>query len=406
MCWSYPQGDARLAAGYQWLERAVALDDPQAVRLVLRAGIKCEGPPRGEEITSPRFRSVLDRFQAYKPGRTVAAPDGRSFKLSSNESPYGPLPSVLETIAEAARTVNRYPDNGCAELISAIARRFGVPEEHVAVGCGSVGVAQQLLEAVSEPGCEVVYAWRSFEAYPLLTALAGATAVQVPLREDETHDLDAMLAAITPATRLVFVCNPNNPTGEVVRRAELEAFLDRVPQDVLVVLDEAYREYLTDADVPDGLDLYRTRPNVAVLRTFSKAYGLAGLRVGFLVAHPVVAEAIRKVCLPFTVNSLAQAAAIASLNAEDELLERVAATVKERDRVLTALRDHGWTVVPSQGNFVWLRLGERTLEFAARCEAAGVSVRPFPGEGARISIGSPEENDAFLAVARKAVEAP
>ena len=355
---------------------------------------------------SPRFRSVLDRFQAYKPGRTVAAPDGRSFKLSSNESPYGPLPSVLETIAEAARTVNRYPDNGCAELISAIARRFGVPEEHVAVGCGSVGVAQQLLEAVSEPGCEVVYAWRSFEAYPLLTALAGATAVQVPLREDETHDLDAMLAAITPATRLVFVCNPNNPTGEVVRRAELEAFLDRVPQDVLVVLDEAYREYLTDADVPDGLDLYRTRPNVAVLRTFSKAYGLAGLRVGFLVAHPVVAEAIRKVCLPFTVNSLAQAAAIASLNAEDELLERVAATVKERDRVLTALRDHGWTVVPSQGNFVWLRLGERTLEFAARCEAAGVSVRPFPGEGARISIGSPEENDAFLAVARKAVEAP
>jgi len=351
---------------------------------------------------SPRFRSVLDRFQAYKPGRMVAAPDGRSFKLSSNESPYPPLPSVLEAISEAALQVNRYPDNTCAELISAISRHYGVPEEHVAVGCGSVGVAQHLFEAVAEPGTEVVYAWRSFEAYPVLADLSGTTSVQVPLRPDETHDLDAMLAAVTPATRMILVCNPNNPTGEVVRRAELEAFLDRVPEDVLVVLDEAYREYLTDADVPDGLEIYPSRPNVAVLRTFSKAYGLAGLRVGFLMAHPVIAEAIRKVYLPFSVNSLAQTAAIASLQAEDELLERVAVTVKERERVIAALRGQGWTVVPSQGNFVWLRLGEQTLEFAALCEAAGVSVRPFAGEGARISIGAPDENDAFLAVAASA----
>ncbi|MEO3786128.1 histidinol-phosphate transaminase [Actinocorallia sp. B10E7] len=351
---------------------------------------------------SPRFRSVLDRFQEYKPGRRVTAPDGRSFKLSSNESPYGPLPSVLATIAEAAQTIHRYPDNACTDLISEIARHFGVPEDHVAVGCGSVGVAQHLFEAVGEPGAEVIYAWRSFEAYPLLADLSGVTSVKIPLREDETHDLDAMLAAITPATRMILVCNPNNPTGEVVRRAELEAFLDRVPDDVLVVLDEAYREYRTDADVPDGLEIYPSRPNVAVLRTFSKAYGLAGLRVGFLVAHPVVAAAIRKVYLTFSVNSLAQVAAIASLRAEDELLERVSVTVEERDRVLTALRDHGWKVGPSQANFVWLRLGERTLEFAALCEAAGVSVRPFPGEGARVSIGSPEENDAFLSVAKSA----
>ncbi len=351
---------------------------------------------------SPRFRSVLDRVQAYKPGRTVTAPDGRSFKLSSNESPHPPLPSVLTAIGEAALQVNRYPDNACAELISAIARHHGVPEEHVAVGCGSVGVAQHLFEAVAEPGYEVIYAWRSFEAYPVLADLSGATSVRVPLLDDERHDLEAMLAAITPATRMILVCNPNNPTGEVVRRAELESCLDRVPQDVLVVLDEAYREYLTDADVPDGLEIYPTRPNVAVVRTFSKAYGLAGLRVGFLVAHPVIAEAIRKVYLPFSVNSIAQTAAIASLAAEGELLERVSGTVRERDRVITALRGQGWTIVPSQGNFVWLRLGERTLEFSALCEAAGVSVRPFAGEGARVSIGSPEENDAFLAVAASA----
>ncbi|MCD0452595.1 histidinol-phosphate transaminase [Actinocorallia sp. API 0066] len=349
---------------------------------------------------SPRFRSVLDRFQAYKPGKTAVSPDGRSYKLSSNESPYGPLPSVLTAIADAAAMVNRYPDNSCAALIAAIAARHGVPEDDVAVGNGSVVVAAHLFEAVSEPGAEVVYAWRSFEAYPLLADLAGATSVRVPLRPDETHDLDAMLAAITQHTRMVIVCNPNNPTGEVVRRDELVAFLDAVPQDVLVVLDEAYREYLRDEDVPDGLDLYRDRPNVAVLRTFSKAYGLAGLRVGFVVAHPVIAEAVRKVYLPFSVSSIAQRAAVAALGAEDELLTRVEETVKERERVTHALRDAGWTVVPSQGNFVWLRLGGHTLDFAAACEQAGVSVRPFPGEGARISIGSAEENDALLAVAR------
>jgi histidinol-phosphate aminotransferase len=351
------------------------------------------------EATTPRFRSVLDRFQAYKPGKVVTSPEGRSFKLSSNESPHGPLPSVLDAIGEAARRVNRYPDNNSTALVEAISAHYKIPADHVAVGCGSVGVTQMLLEAVSEPGAEVLFAWRSFEAYPLLVALAGARAVQVPLR-DETHDLDAMAGAITDRTRLVFVCNPNNPTGTVVRRAELEAFLDRVPADCLVVLDEAYREYIRDADVPDGFDLYPERPNMAVLRTFSKAYGLAGLRAGFLAAHPVVAEAIRKTQLPFSVNAIAQAAAVASLAAADELLERVESTVKERERVRDALLADGWTVPPTEANFVWLRLGERTMDFSAACDAQGVSVRPFAGEGARVSIGSPEENEAFLAVAR------
>jgi len=347
---------------------------------------------------SPRFRSVLDRFAPYTPGRTPASSTGKTYKLSSNESPFGPLPSVLEAIAEQARSANRYPDNGAVALTEAIADRFGVPPQHIAVGCGSVGVTQQILEAVGEPGAEVIYAWRSFEAYPTLADLSAATSVRVPLR-DQTHDLAAMAAAITPRTRLIFVCNPNNPTGTVVHTSELEAFLDRVPPHCLVVIDEAYREYVRDAAVPDGVGLYRYRPNVAVLRTFSKAYGLAGLRVGFMIADEPVVAAVRATMLPFTVNRIAQAAAIASLAAEAELLARVELVVKERTRVREALVAEGWEVPPTEANFVWLALGERTAEFAAACEAAGIAVRAFAPDGARVSIGDAEANDAFLAVA-------
>ncbi|WP_329249703.1 histidinol-phosphate transaminase [Actinoallomurus sp. NBC_01490] len=350
------------------------------------------------EQRSPRFRSVLDEYVAYRPGKVARSPEGRSYKLSSNESPYGPLPSVREVIADAGGLVNRYPDNGCTALIQAIATRFGVPEAHIAVGCGSVGVTQMLLESIGEPGVEVVYAWRSFEAYPTLADLSGVTSVRVPLT-DETHDLAKMADAVSDRTRLVFVCNPNNPTGTVVHRRELEAFFDRVPEDCLIVLDEAYTEYVRDPEVPNGLDLYADRPNLAILRTFSKAYGLAGLRVGFMVASEPIAAQVRKTYLPFTVSSVAQAAAIASLQAESELLDRVESTVKERGRVYDALVAQGWAVPPAEANFVWLRLGEDTMAFSAACDAAGVSVRPFAGEGARVSIGSPEENDAFLAVA-------
>src|SRR5579859_669777 len=349
---------------------------------------------------SPRFRSVLDGFPAYQPGRTPVSTAGKSHKLSSNESPYAPLPSVVEVIAEEARSVNRYPDNGAAALREAIGERFSVPVPHVVVGCGSVGVTQQLLEAIGEPGAEVIYAWRSFEAYPTLADLAAAESVRVPLDgETESHDLAAMADAITPRTRLIFVCNPNNPTGTVVRGPELERFLDRVPADCLVVLDEAYHEYIRDSEVPDGVTLYRDRPNVAVLRTFSKAYGLAGLRTGFMIAHEPVAAAARVTMLPFTVNRLAQAAAIASLAAEAELLERVEFTVKERTRVREALLADGWTVPPTEANFVWLRLGEHTQAFAAACAETGIAIRPFGAEGARISIGDPEANNAFLDVA-------
>ncbi|MEU6175424.1 histidinol-phosphate transaminase [Streptantibioticus parmotrematis] len=349
---------------------------------------------------APRLRAVLDGVPLYKPGRPAVSATGEpAYKLSSNENPYPPLPGVLEAAVTAAGTFHRYPDLACSGLTAELAKRFDVPEAHVATGTGSVGVAQQLLQATAGPGDEVIYAWRSFEAYPIITQISGATSVQVPLNADETHDLDAMAAAITDRTRLIFVCNPNNPTGTVVRRAELERFLDRVPSDVLVVLDEAYREFIRDAEVPDGIELYRDRPNVCVLRTFSKAYGLAGLRIGFAVAHEPVAAALRKTAVPFGVSQLAQDAAVASLRSEEALLERVEALVAERARVVEGLTSQGWTVPKTQANFVWLRLGEATTDFAAFCEKAGVVVRPFAGEGVRVTIGETEANDIFLTAA-------
>jgi histidinol-phosphate aminotransferase len=363
-----------------------------------------DGPPviarrTAVSETSPKLRAELEGIPTYKPGKPAAAGGPVAYKLSSNENPYPPLPGVLETVTAAACDINRYPDMSCAGLMNELSDRFGVPLSHVATGTGSVGVAQQLIQATSGPGDEVIYAWRSFEAYPIITQISGARSVQVPLTPGDVHDLDAMADAITGRTRLIFVCNPNNPTGTVVRRAELERFLDRVPGDVLVVLDEAYREFIRDPEVPDGVELYRERPNVCVLRTFSKAYGLAGLRIGFAIAHEPVAAALRKTAVPFGVSQLAQEAAIASLRAEDELLGRVGSLVCERTRVVDALRNQGWTVPETQANFVWLRLGERTVAFAQACEEHGVVVRPFPGEGVRVTIGEAEANDIFLKVA-------
>jgi histidinol-phosphate aminotransferase len=236
--------------------------------------------------------------------------------------------------------------------------------------------------------------------------MIGASSVQVPLTRDERQDLDAIAAAVTDRTRLIMLCNPNNPTGTAIRHAELSAFLDRVPGDVLVLIDEAYREFVRDPDVPDGVECYRDRPNVVVVRTFSKAYGLAALRVGYAVAHEHVARALRAVALPFGVNQFAQEAAIASLKAETELFDRVEAVTRERTRVLAALREQGWQPPASEGNFVWLRLGERSAEFVEQAARAGVVLRCFPDEGVRISIGEPAANDAFLRVSRGAVRLP
>jgi histidinol-phosphate aminotransferase len=348
-----------------------------------------------------RFRACLDDVAAYKPGRPPARTDGRpTYKLSSNENPYPPLPGVLAAATEAAAEMNRYPDMGAVDLLEALSDRFGVPVSDLAVGTGSVALLYHLLQATVAEGDEVIYAWRSFEAYPIAVQLTGATSVQVPLTADARHDLKAMEAVITDRTKVVLVCTPNNPTGPVVHRDELIAFLDAVPATVLVVLDEAYREFVRETDVVDGADLYRDRPNVLVLRTFSKAYGLAGFRVGYAIGHPSVVAAIRKCALPFGVSYVAQAAAIASLAVEDELLERVDALIVERTRVVDELRAAGWDVPESETNFVWLDLGDDTVKFAEAVQAEGVSVRPFPGEGVRVTIGEPEANNLFLGVAR------
>jgi len=254
-------------------------------------------------------------------------------------------------------------------------------------------------EGNGRAGDEILYSWRSFEAYPIITAGTGATSIQVPNTAGHGHDLDAMAAAITDRTRLVMVCSPNNPTGTAVRRAELERFLDTVPASVLVVIDEAYREFVTDPDVPDGLEIAGDRPNVVVLRTLSKAWGLAGARIGWLSAPEPVADAVRKVITPFSVSTVAQAGALAALQQRTEMQRRVNVIIGERTRVAETVRQWLPEVPETQANFVWLPLGERAAEFGAGCERHGVIVRAFAGDGVRVTIGTPAENDVFLAAA-------
>jgi histidinol-phosphate aminotransferase len=348
-----------------------------------------------------RLRPTLATLPAYVPGRSVPG----SIKLASNETPYPPLPSVVERIAAAAADVNRYPDNFATELTAALAAKYGVDVERVRVGCGSVSLCTQLVQAVADAADEVMYAWRSFEAYPIITAVSGVAPIQVPLL-DHAHDLDAMAAQITGKTRLVFICNPNNPTGTAVGRDAMLRFLRAVPPDVVVALDEAYREFVTDPDVPDGLTLLDEFPNLIVLRTFSKAYGLAGLRVGYAIAaDPALTSALRQTQVPFAVTSVAQTAALASLEpqAEKELMSRVAEITRERERVWRVLLGLGYEVPKSQANFVWLPLGDATMAWARACEERQVIVRPFAGDGVRVTIGSVEENDWFLAAAAELV---
>ncbi|WP_432522016.1 histidinol-phosphate transaminase [Kineococcus sp. SYSU DK006] len=350
----------------------------------------------------PRLRANLARVPAYVAGRPAVAREGLEvFKLSSNENPHPPLPSVLTAIARAAASVNRYPDPAATAMLAAVAGRWGVQVDQLAAATGSVRLLAQLSEITCAPGDEVVYAWRSFEAYPITAAISDAVPVEVPLTDEARHDLPAMAAAVGERTRLVVLCSPNNPTGPAIRRAELEDFLARVPAHVLVVLDEAYHEFVDDPEVPDGIDVARAHPNVVVLRTFSKAYGLAGLRVGVAVAHPEVASALRRAATPFGVSAIAQAAVVASLQsaAEAELMERVAALVAERHRVVDGLREQGWRVPDAQGNFVWLPTGERTPQLADAFAAEGLVVRAFDPHGLRVTVAETAGNSRFLEVA-------
>ena len=347
----------------------------------------------------PRPRDAVAAIPTYVAGKPPAPRPGQHvYKLSSNENPYPPLPGVVEAAEAAVAVMNRYPDMGNNALYDALADRLGVPREQLAAGTGSVAVLYHLLQAFCDPGDEVVYAWRSFEAYPIAVSATGAVSVRVPVDADGRHDLDAMAAAVTERTKIVVVCTPNNPTGPSVTDAELRAFVAKVPEHVLVVVDEAYREFVRAEDPVDALALQATHANVAVMRTFAKAYGLAGFRVGYLVAHEDVAAAVRATALPFGVSTIAQAAAVASLAAEAELMERVEGIVGERDRVVAGLTGQGWSFPDPQGNFVWLPVGDRVAEFVAAAEQAGITVRPFAGEGVRVSIGEPAANDVLLAV--------
>ena len=347
-----------------------------------------------------RVREVLAAMPSYVPGKAVARTDGvTTYKVSSNENPNSPLPSVLDVIKESAAHVNRYPDMAVVELTACLADALQVPTECVATGTGSVGVLGQVISAMCDAGDEVVYAWRSFEAYPIVTAIAGARSVPVPLTPEHRHDLPAMAAAVTDRTKVVIVCSPNNPTGTVVHDDELRAFLAEVPSHVLVVLDEAYVEYVRDPRAPDALAVWRAHPNVMVLRTFSKAYGLAGLRVGYAVAHPDVAAALRKTAVPFGVSSLAQVAAIASLDAHTELLARVDDLVQVRDEVTAALAQRGWRLPDTAANFVWFPLGDASSAFAVACDAAGLLVRQYGNDGVRVTLAEPEANARLLEVA-------
>jgi histidinol-phosphate aminotransferase len=351
-----------------------------------------------------RIRPAVAALPVYKPGKPAPAGwSGASYKLSSNENPYPPLPGVLAATEAAVARMNRYPDLANAAMTAAVAGRLGVPPESLAFGTGSVAVLYHLLTAVCEPGDEVVYAWRSFEAYPIAVQITGARSVQVPLAAGAVHDLDALHAAITPATRVVMLCTPNNPTGPAIQHADLERFLDAVPGQVLVMVDEAYVEFVDDPGGVRGLEAMTGRPNVAVLRTFSKAYGLAGFRVGYCVAEPALAAAVRAVSLPFGISVPAQAAVLASLDAEPALRERVTTLVEARGRLRDGLRGLGFDVPDAQGNFVWLPTGPLTTTYGDAFAAGGVVVRPYAagdaGDGVRITVGEPEANQRVLEVA-------
>lgn len=343
----------------------------------------------------------MAKLPTYKAGKKVAPVDNlTAYKLSSNEIAHSPLPSVIAAIVDAAGEINRYPDPFTSDLIQALSDKFAVPAEQIATGTGSVGVCQQIIQSVAGAGEEVMYAWRSFEAYPIITTIAGAISVQVPLTNDGQHDLTAMLKAITSKTRVIFVCTPNNPTGGIVTQQQIDNFLDEVPKNILVVIDEAYVEFNRDKNAIDGISTMKAHSNVGVLRTFSKAYGLAGLRVGYFVGPKNIAEAVRKTAVPFGVSNIAQVAATASLESEAELFERVDEVVEQRRWFESELSNLGFQLPLSQANFVWLPVGDRTEEFTTLCEGIAVSIRPFPGEGVRISIGERPALERVIEIAK------
>lgn len=359
-------------------------------------------------------RPVLGSLPPYAAGRPPQAVEGlQQFKLSSNENPWGPVPAVRAVI-ENYRDTHRYPDTLSTGLRERLGEALGIDPQDVVTGAGSLGALTQIINTFAGQNAdgtqdEVLYAWRSFEAYPIVVALGGARSVQVPNRPDGRHDLEAMLAAVTERTRVILLCTPNNPTGPALTDREVREFMARVPQNVLVVLDEAYHEFCSASEqtaeeqaqggIARGLELYPDFQNLVLLRTFSKAQALAGLRVGYSVSHPAVTRYLRTAATPFAVNSLAHDAAVAALEHNDEVLEQVEKIVAERERVVTGLREQGWYVPVTRANFFWLPLGEHSEEFGRLAEDNALSVRAFHPEGVRVSIGEEEANSRLLQLA-------
>ncbi|WP_166876826.1 histidinol-phosphate transaminase [Salinibacterium sp. ZJ450] len=341
-------------------------------------------------MTRVRLRPEIETLPPYRQGKPAAAD---SFKLSSNENPFDPLPSVVAAISQSG--FNRYPDALATRLRERLAARHGVTVDQLHVGAGSVSIIAQLIAAAATVGDEVLYSWRSFEAYPLLTTVAGATSVQIPNTPEHGHDLPAMAAAITERTRLVLVCNPNNPTSTAITLPEFRAFMAEVPETVLVVLDEAYIEFAAPS-VESGIPLLGEYPNLVVLRTFSKAYGLAGLRVGYGIGPEYVMDAVRSTAIPLSVTSQSVDAALASLDHEAELLERVHRITVLRDSVWQALIDQGWNVPRPFANFIWLPTGEDTARVAELLGEHHIIARAFAPDGIRITIGEPASIDKLL----------
>ncbi|MEX3610526.1 histidinol-phosphate transaminase [Rothia sp. LK2588] len=367
---------------------------------------------------TPQPRPVFSTLPKYAAGKPPVPVAGLTqYKLSSNENPWGPVPEVSRVLADFDR-VHRYPDPLSTRLREALARHLHVSVEDIVTGAGSLGALTQILATFAGANAdgsqdEVVYAWRSFEAYPICVGLAGAKSVQVPNRADGAHDFEAMAAAITDRTRVVLVCSPNNPTGPAVTESQMRRFMAQVPEHVVVVLDEAYFEFCLASETPageeppvNGLNLYPDYPNLVVLRTFSKAQGLAGLRVGYSISHPELTQYLRVAATPFAVTSLAEDAAIASLEHHETVMERVKHLVAERSRVVDGLHDLGWWVPETRANFVWLALGEHTQAFAELAEQHALAVRAFGNEGVRVSIGEDEANSRFLQVCAEFHHAP
>lgn len=335
----------------------------------------------------PAHRSDLDLLDDYSAAVTSTVPV--TVRASSNEARDGVSPAVRAAVRARLETINRYPQLGGGDVAAAIAASLGAVPEEVVVADGSLSVLNYLLLAHCRPGMNVVHAWRSYEAYPICVRTAGAEPVGVPIRADGSHDLAAMAAAVDGDTAAVLVCSPNNPTGAALGHAELTGFLEQVPAGVLVVLDEAYADFARHPDPLRPRDLMAAHPNLVVLRTFSKAHGLAGLRVGYAVAAPEVVRAVRKILPPFAVNALAEVAVIAALADPRHRDAIVAGVIAQRAEVLALLESRGVPVVPTQANFVWLPLGAESAALGRLCAERGVSTRVFDGEGIRISLGEP-----------------